>query len=274
MAKPSPISKAKSFPIRFHPTPSSRSRSLPALPPPSMATRPASSSLPPRVPARESPLLPEACRRLMGPLEPAQLPSIFPTVANPGATSSRSMALNTGRFLDPPEFTVFHDKGNEENFFDRVDYSFSGVDSIHVDLNYSRSWFQTPNAFQNLNVQNVLSGGTTAESDLRRCRKHRPALEDRHLQYLSHLHPGDRQQLRLQLRRLRSPRQLQLLPQRRPTRRSWPRQPADLIDRAESHPNQCRNSFRHLLCQGHPYPQGWSAVFAHLPARRRQPRGR
>ncbi len=70
--------------------------------------------------------------------------------------------LNTGRFLDPPEFTVFHDKGNEENFFDRVDYSFTGVDSIHVDLNYSRSWFQTPNAFQNLDVQNVLSGGTTA----------------------------------------------------------------------------------------------------------------
>ena len=33
--------------------------------------------------------------------------------------------LNTGRFLDPPEFTVFHDKGNEENFFDRIDYSFS-----------------------------------------------------------------------------------------------------------------------------------------------------
>jgi hypothetical protein len=70
--------------------------------------------------------------------------------------------LNTGRFLDPPEFTVFHDKGNEENFFDRVDYSFSEADSIHLDLNYSRSWFQTPNAFQNLNVQNVLSGGTSA----------------------------------------------------------------------------------------------------------------
>ncbi len=30
--------------------------------------------------------------------------------------------LNTGRFLDPPEFTVLHDKGNEENLFDRVDY--------------------------------------------------------------------------------------------------------------------------------------------------------
>ena len=33
--------------------------------------------------------------------------------------------LNSGRFLDPPEFRVFHDKGNEENVFDRVDYSFS-----------------------------------------------------------------------------------------------------------------------------------------------------
>ena len=70
--------------------------------------------------------------------------------------------LDTGRFLDPPEFTVFHDKGNEENFFDRVDYDFTPVDSIHFDLNYSRSWFQTPNAFQNLNVQNVISGGSTA----------------------------------------------------------------------------------------------------------------
>jgi hypothetical protein len=70
--------------------------------------------------------------------------------------------LDTGRFLDPPEFTVFHDKGNEENVFDRVDYSFSQADSVHLDLNYSRSWFQTPNAFQNLNVQNVIGGGASA----------------------------------------------------------------------------------------------------------------
>jgi hypothetical protein len=67
--------------------------------------------------------------------------------------------LNTGRFLDPPEFVVFHDKGNEENIFDRVDRQFSPVDSIHIDLNYSRSWFQTPNSYDNLNVQNVISGG-------------------------------------------------------------------------------------------------------------------
>jgi hypothetical protein len=70
--------------------------------------------------------------------------------------------LNTGRFLDPPEFVVFHDKGNEENFFDRVDYNLTPVDSVHLNLNYSRSWFQTPNAYQNLNVSNVVSGGATA----------------------------------------------------------------------------------------------------------------
>ena len=67
--------------------------------------------------------------------------------------------LNTGRFLDPPEFVVFHAKGNEENLFDRVDYQFTQVDSIHLNLNYSRSWFQTPNAYDNLNVSNVISGG-------------------------------------------------------------------------------------------------------------------
>ena len=72
-------------------------------------------------------------------------------------------ALNTGRFLDPPEFKVFHDKGNEQNFFDRIDRTLAQADSVHLDLNFSRSWFQTPNAYDNLNVQNVVSGGTSAD---------------------------------------------------------------------------------------------------------------
>ncbi len=59
--------------------------------------------------------------------------------------------LNSGRFLDPPEFTVMHDKGNEENFFDRVDYQLSTADSIHLNLGVSRSWFQTPNSFDGQN---------------------------------------------------------------------------------------------------------------------------
>ena len=60
--------------------------------------------------------------------------------------------LNTGRFLDPPEFAVFHDKGNEENLFDRVDYQLATADSIHLNFGYSRSWFQTPN---NLDAENA-----------------------------------------------------------------------------------------------------------------------
>src|SRR6202142_330214 len=55
--------------------------------------------------------------------------------------------LNSGRFLDPPEFVVMHDKGNEENLFDRVDYQLSEKDSMHVNLGFTRSWFQTPNSF-------------------------------------------------------------------------------------------------------------------------------
>jgi hypothetical protein len=55
--------------------------------------------------------------------------------------------LNSGRFLDPPEFTVMHAKGNEENIFDRLDFQFSNADSVHLNLGFTRSWFQTPNSF-------------------------------------------------------------------------------------------------------------------------------
>ena len=41
--------------------------------------------------------------------------------------------LNTGRFLDPPEFTVLHDKGNEENIFDRVDFKLSDKNTIQLE---------------------------------------------------------------------------------------------------------------------------------------------
>ena len=61
---------------------------------------------------------------------------------------------NSSRFLDPPEFTVLHDQGNEENVFDRVDYNLSQADSLHFNFQYSRSWFQTPNTYDNLSVFN------------------------------------------------------------------------------------------------------------------------
>ena len=55
--------------------------------------------------------------------------------------------LKSGRFLDPPEFVTMHDKGNEENVFDRVDFQISGADSLHMNFLYTRSWFQNPNSY-------------------------------------------------------------------------------------------------------------------------------
>jgi hypothetical protein len=55
--------------------------------------------------------------------------------------------MDTQRFLDGPEFTTMHDRGNQENLFDRFDYKLSGKDTLSVNLAYTRSWFQTPNSF-------------------------------------------------------------------------------------------------------------------------------
>ena len=55
--------------------------------------------------------------------------------------------LNTGRFLDPPEFGVIHDKGNMENIFDRVDYVLSPKNALHLNFQFTRSWFQNPNSY-------------------------------------------------------------------------------------------------------------------------------
>jgi hypothetical protein len=66
--------------------------------------------------------------------------------------------LDTSRFLDPPEHDVLHAKGNEENIFDRADYRFSDKDSVQLNLEFTRSWFQTPNTWdQQLQECSVLS---------------------------------------------------------------------------------------------------------------------
>lgn len=78
--------------------------------------------------------------------------------------------LNTGRFLDPPEFTVMHAKGNEANFFDRVDYNFSEKDTLHVNLGFTRSWFQTPNSYDqeyHPGLFNPITGDPLGPSDQR-----------------------------------------------------------------------------------------------------------
>jgi len=76
--------------------------------------------------------------------------------------------LKSGRFLDTPEFQVIHDKGNEENIFDRVDFQPSTADSVHLNLGFTRSWFQNPNAFDNLHLgQTDPLGNPLAPTDQR-----------------------------------------------------------------------------------------------------------
>jgi hypothetical protein len=80
--------------------------------------------------------------------------------------------LNTGRFLDPPEFSVIHAKGNLEDVFDRVDYQLSDADTVHLNLGFTRSWFQNPNSYDNLNLgvtggpNNTLVGPTDQRSKI------------------------------------------------------------------------------------------------------------
>ncbi len=75
-------------------------------------------------------------------------------------------AMQSGRFLDGPEFAVIHDKGNEENVFDRVDLQMSNVSSIHTNAQYTRSWFQTPNSYDT-QFGYVAQGLTAARTDQR-----------------------------------------------------------------------------------------------------------
>ncbi len=73
--------------------------------------------------------------------------------------------LNSGRFLDGPEFRVFHDKGNLENVFDRWDYQLTDADSLHFNVGFTRSWFQTPNSFDGQNAT-AWSGATVDNGGL------------------------------------------------------------------------------------------------------------
>ncbi len=56
----------------------------------------------------------------------------------------------SGRFLDSPEFTPFHDKGNNQTIFDRLDYEPTGKDALHLNLFTARNWIQIPNSYDQL----------------------------------------------------------------------------------------------------------------------------
>jgi Carboxypeptidase regulatory-like domain len=55
--------------------------------------------------------------------------------------------VDSGRYLDTPEFRPIHAHGNNENFFDRIDYDPDPTDQLQLNLTASRSWFQNPNQY-------------------------------------------------------------------------------------------------------------------------------
>jgi hypothetical protein len=56
-------------------------------------------------------------------------------------------AVNSARFLDTPETINLHANGNAENAFQRFDYRLTDRTSLQLNAALSRSWFQTPNTF-------------------------------------------------------------------------------------------------------------------------------
>ena len=53
--------------------------------------------------------------------------------------------IRSGRFLDSPEFVPYHDIGNNQTIFDRLDYQPTGKDVFHLNLFAARNWIEIPN---------------------------------------------------------------------------------------------------------------------------------
>ncbi|HWN97953.1 MAG TPA: TonB-dependent receptor, partial [Blastocatellia bacterium] len=67
-----------------------------------------------------------------------------------GAKAGNFTALNferSGRFLDAPEFEVFHDRGQSVTIFDRLDYNPTPQDALHLNMYWARNYFQIANTF-------------------------------------------------------------------------------------------------------------------------------
>jgi len=58
--------------------------------------------------------------------------------------------VRSGRFFDTPEFTAFHDIGNNQSIFDRLDFQPTGQDAFHLNLFAARNWIQIPNSYDQL----------------------------------------------------------------------------------------------------------------------------
>ena len=139
-------------------------RSSPALRRPSLAARPRWSLRSPPAPASASPSPPAAS-------PPPTAPSGRPTaVLRPQLRRQELGQLRRGRrpqHRPLPRSPRVHRLPRQGQRAERLRPHRPPVHAAATrstsNLNYSRSWFQTPNAFDNLNVQNVVAGGTSAD---------------------------------------------------------------------------------------------------------------
>jgi len=58
--------------------------------------------------------------------------------------------VRSGRFLDTPELRPFHDIGNNQSLFDRMDFQPNGKDAFHLNLFAARNWIEIPNSLDQL----------------------------------------------------------------------------------------------------------------------------
>jgi hypothetical protein len=58
--------------------------------------------------------------------------------------------VRSGRFLDTPEFRPYHDIGNNQALFDRLDFQPNGRDAFHLNLFAARNWIQIPNSYDQI----------------------------------------------------------------------------------------------------------------------------
>ena len=58
--------------------------------------------------------------------------------------------VRSGRFLDTPEFAVFHDIGNNQTIFDRFDYQPTPTDVFHLNIFGARNWIQIPTSYDQI----------------------------------------------------------------------------------------------------------------------------
>jgi hypothetical protein len=176
--------------------------------------------------------------------------------------------LNSGRFLDPPEFAVIHDKGNEENLFDRVDYQLSNADSIHLNLGYTRSWFQTPNTFDSQNAT-AWNGVVVNDRGLDSSRKNggpgRPAIANQHVQPCTFVDAPDQFDRCVHAGRFRAARSVQLLSQRQSVRRSGADESAARDRGTKSRAPERRSAFGSVVRQRNSQSESGSGLSADVP---------